>query len=92
MIFLNKLIIIWYINLFNFRAPYRSDNGNRQCCKDKTYHTYYLECCNDQVKTKGFCSARKFRKSKFEPRNEWSNFELRFKEHSKILAYPLKKN
>jgi len=39
------------------RAPYRSDNGNRQCCKDKTYHTYYLECCNDQVKTKGFCSA-----------------------------------
>jgi len=41
---------------YPLRAPYRSDNGNRQCCVDKTYHTYYLECCNNEVKTKGFCT------------------------------------
>lgn len=40
------------------RAPYRSDNGNRQCCVDKTYHTYYLECCDGDVKTKGFCPSK----------------------------------
>jgi len=39
------------------RAPFRSDNGNRQCCNDKTYHTFYLECCEGEVKQKGFCSA-----------------------------------
>lgn len=42
---------------YPLRAPYRSDNGNRQCCVDKTYHTYYLECCNNEVKTKGFCQS-----------------------------------
>ena len=40
-----------------FRAPFRSDNGNRQCCNDKTYHTFYLECCEGEVKQKGYCSA-----------------------------------
>lgn len=40
------------------RAPYRSDNGNRQCCVDKTFHTYYLECCDSEVKTKGFCTPQ----------------------------------
>lgn len=39
------------------RAPYRSDNGNRQCCGDKTYHTFYLECCKGEVKTKGYCTV-----------------------------------
>jgi hypothetical protein len=39
------------------RAPFRSDNGNRQCCGNKTYHTFYLECCDGDVKQKGFCSA-----------------------------------
>lgn len=42
---------------YPLRAPYRSDNGNRQCCVDKTYHTYYLECCDNEVKTKGFCTS-----------------------------------
>jgi hypothetical protein len=40
---------------YPMRQPFRSDNGNRQCCVDKTYHTYYLECCDGEVTNKGFC-------------------------------------
>jgi len=39
------------------RAPYRSDNGNRQCCNNKTYHTFYLECCDGEIKNKGSCPS-----------------------------------
>lgn len=39
------------------RAPFRSDNGNRQCCNNKTYHTFYLECCDGEIKNKGHCPS-----------------------------------